>query len=405
MCGLGKIFKTVAPIALSLAMPELAPALAGGLGITSAAGIAGIGAGLGGLGGVLTGGGLKGGILGGLSGGLGAGGGAALLGPQGLNLGLTAPTMSALSGAGAGAAAGGINGGIGGALLGAGLGGAGGYVQGSGGFGNAYDNLTGGATPSANGSISPVMSNPGANNPLGGISTSGGTGGLTTSASSPFNTLGNPNALASQTTAAAPATKTAFGSLTNMVSNDPLGALAAAGSIYSNVNQQQQQKDLLKQQQADNTAYNNYMINALNTPVTPRTQLPVDLTNYGHTGGEGQFFNDGVQKFAAGGMVGSMQDPDMSAMPASTAPMPQQSPLAGMVSGAGGGQDDKVPIMAADGEHVVPADVVSMLGDGSSKQGSNKLRKLEQNVRKAKGVKNIKTIPKKIKANLSAYTG
>lgn len=62
----------------------------------------------------------------------------------------------------------------------------------------------------------------------------------------------------------------------------------------------------------------------------------------------------------------------------------------GRVRGAGGGMDDLVPgtiegrqkVRLADGEFVVPADVVSGLGDGSTDQGVRKLHGLMRDVRK-----------------------
>ena len=353
--GIGGILKKVASVALPIAGSYLGGPIGGALG--------------GALGGEVAGGGLKGALIGGALGGLGG----TLSGAQGT---LTDGTwMGDLNNSW-------LNSGLGSSISGVGTD-----------IGNFFNGAP--ATSSGASAVSPVFN-------ANGATASGGLGGISTSAGSPFNTLGSTQALSVSPSALASATaptKTVFGGLTNALEKDPFGALAAGASIYSNVDQQQKQADLLKDQAAQNQAYNNQMIAALNTPVTPRVQMPVDLANYGHSGtGEGTFFNDPIQKYAKGGMV---QGPPMvNTQP----PAMPQSPLSGMVSGAGGGQDDQVPIMAADGEHVVPADVVSMLGDGSSKQGSNKLRKLEQNVRKAKGVKNVKTIPKKIKANLKAYT-
>lgn len=64
----------------------------------------------------------------------------------------------------------------------------------------------------------------------------------------------------------------------------------------------------------------------------------------------------------------------------------------GRVQGAGGGLDDLVPgsiegrqaVRLADGEFVVPSDIVSALGDGSTDQGSRKLHEMMDRVRKAK---------------------
>lgn len=62
----------------------------------------------------------------------------------------------------------------------------------------------------------------------------------------------------------------------------------------------------------------------------------------------------------------------------------------GRVRGAGGGLDDLVPgdiegrqrVRLADGEFVVPADVVSGLGDGSTDQGARKLHEMMDRVRR-----------------------
>ena len=61
----------------------------------------------------------------------------------------------------------------------------------------------------------------------------------------------------------------------------------------------------------------------------------------------------------------------------------------GMVEGAGDGMSDMVPasmegdqdVLLSDGEFVVPADVVSGIGNGSSDAGSNKLEDMMDRVR------------------------
>jgi len=62
---------------------------------------------------------------------------------------------------------------------------------------------------------------------------------------------------------------------------------------------------------------------------------------------------------------------------------------AGLVTGPGGGMDDLVParspsrdILLSDGEFVLPADVVSGLGDGSTKAGAEQLEGLMELVRR-----------------------
>ena len=64
----------------------------------------------------------------------------------------------------------------------------------------------------------------------------------------------------------------------------------------------------------------------------------------------------------------------------------------GMIRGQGGGMDDQVmgmigdqqPVAVSPGEYIVPADVVSGLGDGSSDAGAEELDQMLNNVRKAR---------------------
>ena len=52
------------------------------------------------------------------------------------------------------------------------------------------------------------------------------------------------------------------------------------------------------------------------------------------------------------------------------------------VTGIGDGQSDDIPAMLADGEFVIPADVVSALGNGSTKAGSDKLYDMMHSIRR-----------------------
>jgi len=69
-----------------------------------------------------------------------------------------------------------------------------------------------------------------------------------------------------------------------------------------------------------------------------------------------------------------------------------QAQTAGLIEGFGGGMDDFVPgiagsqerIATSPGEYIVPADVVSQLGDGNSNEGSRKLDGMSDRVRMAK---------------------
>ena len=65
----------------------------------------------------------------------------------------------------------------------------------------------------------------------------------------------------------------------------------------------------------------------------------------------------------------------------------------GVISGQGGGMDDQVmgmigneqPVAVSPGEYIVPADVVSGLGDGSTDAGAVELDEMANNVRMARG--------------------
>lgn len=70
------------------------------------------------------------------------------------------------------------------------------------------------------------------------------------------------------------------------------------------------------------------------------------------------------------------------------------------IHGYTGGQDDKIDALLSDGEYVIPADVVSHLGDGNNMAGSKKLDHFLKNIRQSKGAK--PNLPPKIKS-LESY--
>jgi hypothetical protein len=55
------------------------------------------------------------------------------------------------------------------------------------------------------------------------------------------------------------------------------------------------------------------------------------------------------------------------------------------VRGAGTGRSDDIPAVLSDGEYVMDAETVAMLGDGSNKAGAKKLDQLRVNLRRHKG--------------------
>lgn len=71
------------------------------------------------------------------------------------------------------------------------------------------------------------------------------------------------------------------------------------------------------------------------------------------------------------------------------------------VGGAGGGQDDLIPALLADGEYVMDADIVAALGDGSSKEGAKKLDRMREAIRKHKRAAPVNKIPPKAKSPLA----
>lgn len=57
------------------------------------------------------------------------------------------------------------------------------------------------------------------------------------------------------------------------------------------------------------------------------------------------------------------------------------------VNGPGDGRSDDIPAMLSDGEYVMDAETVAMLGDGSTKAGAKKLDDFRVSIRKHKGAK------------------
>ena len=52
---------------------------------------------------------------------------------------------------------------------------------------------------------------------------------------------------------------------------------------------------------------------------------------------------------------------------------------------AGDGRSDSIPAVLSDGEYVMDAETVALLGNGSSKAGAKKLDEMRVNIRKQKG--------------------
>jgi hypothetical protein len=59
--------------------------------------------------------------------------------------------------------------------------------------------------------------------------------------------------------------------------------------------------------------------------------------------------------------------------------------LSRLASGGGSGRDDTIPARLSDGEYVMDAETVSMLGDGSTKDGARRLDEMRAKIRQHKG--------------------
>jgi hypothetical protein len=103
------------------------------------------------------------------------------------------------------------------------------------------------------------------------------------------------------------------------------------------------------------------------TPLSrPRLAAPTNYYTYGY-GPEQSFFGSPVEAEAP------------------TVKAAMGGPLARYVEGGGTGRSDSIDAKLSDGEYVIDAETVSLLGDGSSKAGAKRLDQFRANVRKQKG--------------------
>jgi len=96
-----------------------------------------------------------------------------------------------------------------------------------------------------------------------------------------------------------------------------------------------------------------------------RIQPPIDYYNYGKMP---------EQSFYA---------PEQAQQP--TVQAAHGGPLSRYVEGGGTGRSDSIDAKLSDGEYVIDAETVALLGDGSSKAGAAKLDQFRANIRKQKG--------------------
>jgi hypothetical protein len=106
--------------------------------------------------------------------------------------------------------------------------------------------------------------------------------------------------------------------------------------------------------------------------VTPRDMGQRDWLRYGF-GPEASFFSNVPEpkvEMAKGGSTGGTSHKPRTEF---------------AVHGAGTGRSDDIPAVLSDGEYVMDAETVALLGDGSSKAGAEKLDQLRVNLRRHKG--------------------
>ena len=110
---------------------------------------------------------------------------------------------------------------------------------------------------------------------------------------------------------------------------------------------------------------------------------------------------EGDQYFAQGGYVQPLMAQGGMALPLLAAKGGLPTTVKGRedfrdgkhVAGEGDGQSDDIPAMLADGEFVFPADVVSALGNGSTKAGTDKLYEMMHSIRDRARSKGPKDLP------------
>lgn len=107
------------------------------------------------------------------------------------------------------------------------------------------------------------------------------------------------------------------------------------------------------------------------TPLSrPRLSLNLDYYNYG-AGPEAVYYGPPTERPAA--------------TPAPTVAAATGGPLSRFVEGGGTGRSDSIDAKLSDGEYVIDAETVALLGDGSSKAGAKRLDQFRANIRKQKG--------------------
>lgn len=99
--------------------------------------------------------------------------------------------------------------------------------------------------------------------------------------------------------------------------------------------------------------------------------------------------------YAKGGKVA--RAPSLGASRAVARSGISQAARMGTVRGPGDGQDDKIPAMLSDNEHVIDAGTVALAGNGSSDAGHRVIEKFKRDIRAKAGLKKPSTPPKRVR--------
>lgn len=419
--SLKKVLGAVLPIALSIVAPGIGTAIGTALGASGAAAAALGGAVIGGVSAGLSGGNvLQGAALGGLGGGLGGMVGGGVNSALGLQLGQTGQSIlgGALVGGGLGAITG--QGAGKGALmggLGAGLGQFGQGMQSpmlSAGTRSAGNMLTAGYRPqealvggtlagiatsilpqggmASNKPSDVVLNNMQQQSNLGNIGMqeiAPLTGGLDTTqiprgapfAQQPGMALAAPEqALAPMTTSVQPAAPSGFGG--NLASRlgsaamltSVLGAGSKPPAVQQAISQLSPEQQAFFDRPAMSWDWDRMQADAASSNMGlaqyMATNWPI-ISGYGMGGAQQAAYAQPQQQMARGGMAYAQGGP--------------LSAVARFVRGGGSGRDDTIDARLSDGEYVMDAETVSMLGDGSVDEGARRLDAMRSKIRKHKG--------------------
>ena len=359
--GIGKIFSAILPVALSFIAPGLGTAIGGaisgglGLGLSSAA-TAALGAGVIGAGaGALGGGGLKGALLGGLTSGIAN----YALGPAGLGLTGEGGKLGNLFGSGA-----------------------------------ETPSVEGGAdipTPMARPSVAELQAyNPGttdigASNLVSAAVSQNAASAAPTTTTSTFGSFGGtadaPTAM-SGTSYGSPSTNV-IDSLKGAVKGTGIDSLIkyaplalAAGSLLTQPQQVQQAVGQLSPSQQEyfnrpgiSWDWEKIQADADRNNMSLSQYMATNWNNL--TGGEynqataaNQATDQNTVQAAHGGALNK---------------------IANLAKGSGSGRDDTINARLSDGEYVMDAETVALLGDGSNDEGARRLDQMRKQIRAQKG--------------------